>query len=92
MATVPASSKEYLHIAVADGSAGIPGEIAVVSSSAEPAEDDWRDAVWDAGVYKVLIGPTTVLALAAGTYTAWVRLDAPPEKVVRRSGPVRIGV
>ncbi|MFB4265327.1 hypothetical protein [Nonomuraea sp. GTA35] len=92
MATVPASSVEYLHIPVADGSAGIPGEIAVISSCDEPVEADWKDAVWDDGNYKLLIGPGTALPLVAGTYTAWVRLDAPPEKVVRRSGPVRVGV
>ncbi|MFI6496893.1 hypothetical protein [Nonomuraea typhae] len=91
MATVPASSKEYLHIPVEDGSASIPGEIAVISSCAEPADSDWKAATWDNGVYKLLIGPGTALALAAGTYTAWLRLTAAPEKVVRRSGPVRVG-
>lgn len=92
MPTVPTTSTEYLYVPVADGSASIPGEIAVISSCAEPVESDWKDATWDDGSYKLLIGPTTSLALTAGTYTAWVRLDAPPEKVVRRSGPVRIGV
>lgn len=92
MANVPASSKEYLHIPVADGSAGIPGEIAVIPSGVEPVEDDWKDAVWDNGSYKLLIGPAGSLTLTPGTYTAWVRLEAPPEKVVRRSGPVRVGV
>lgn len=91
MATVPASSKEYLHIPVEDGSAGIPGEIAVVAAGVEPVETDWKPASWDNGVYKLLIGPGTSLQLVAGTYTAWVRLDAPPEKVVRRSGPVQVG-
>ena len=91
MATIPAGSTEYLYIPVTDGSAGIPGEIAVIASCAEPVESDWKDAAWDAGSYKLLIGPGGALTLAQGTYTAWIRLDAPPEIVVRRSGPVRVG-
>lgn len=91
MATVPASSVEYLHIPVSGGSSAIVGEIAVVDSCDEPSESDWQAATWDDGVYKVLIGPTTSLALVAGTYTAWIRLTASPEMVVRRSGPVRVG-
>lgn len=92
MAFVPASSTEYLHIPVEDGSASIPGEIAVIDSCHEPAETDWKPAIWDDGRYKLLVGPDAGFPLAAGTYTAWVRLDAPPEKVVRRSGPVRVGI
>lgn len=91
MASVPASSTEYLHIPVEDGSASISGEIAVIASCSEPVEGDWKDATWDSGSYKVLIGPGSDLPLVAGTYTAWVRLDAPPEKVVRRSGSVQVG-
>jgi len=91
MVIVAASSKEFLHIPVEDGSAVIPGEIAVVGSCAEPAESDWKAATWDGGSYKVLIGPGTALPLAAGVYSAWVRLDAPPETIVRRSGPIRVG-
>lgn len=91
MATIPATSTEYLHVPVADGSGSIPAEIAVIASCAEPAETDWKSAAWDAGAYKLLIGPEGVLALTAGTYTAWIRLTAAPEKVVRRSGPVRVG-
>lgn len=91
-ATVPASSTEYLHIPVTDGSAGIPGEIAVIASCNEPVEADWKSATWDDGSYKLLLGPDGDLTLTAGTYTAWVRLDAAPENVVRRSGPVRVGV
>jgi hypothetical protein len=91
MAYLPASSTEYLHIPVADGSASIPGEIAVIDSCAEPVESDWKAATWDDDSYKVLVGPTTTLPLTAGTYTAWVRLAAPPEKVVRRSGLVQVG-
>ncbi|MFG1683512.1 hypothetical protein ACGFNP_25310 [Nonomuraea sp. NPDC049269] len=91
VATVPASSTEYLHIPVADGSASIAGEIAVIDSCAEPVESDWKAAAWDAGSYKLLIGPGGVLTLTQGTYTAWIRLEAPPESVVRRSGAVRVG-
>jgi hypothetical protein len=90
MAYVPATSIEYLRIPVVDGSGSIPGQIAVVASG-EPTEDDWKTAAWDNGSYKLLIGPGTDLPLTAGVYTAWVRLDAPPEKVVRRSGPIRVG-
>jgi len=91
MATLPVTSTEYLHITVEDGSASIPGEIAVIDSCNEPEEDDWKTATWDSGDYKLLIGPDGDLTLAAGTYTAWVRLDAPPEKVVRRSGSIKVG-
>lgn len=91
MVIIPASSKEYLHIPVTDGSASIGGEIAVIASCAEPVEADWKAAIWDSGSYKVLIGPGTALPLTAGAYTAWVRLAASPEIVVRRSGPVRVG-
>lgn len=90
MAYIPATSTEFLRIPVTDGSASIPGEIAVVAEC-EPDEDDWKTATWDNGSYKILIGPGTDLALTAGTYTAWVRLTAPPEIVVRRSGPIRVG-
>ena len=93
MASVPASSVEYLHIPVADGASDIPGEIAVITSCNEPLETDWKDAIWDSGggSYKVLNGPGTTLPLTSGRYSAWVRLDAPPELVVRRSGPVKVG-
>jgi hypothetical protein len=90
MASIPATSTEYLHIPVTDGSASIPAEIAVVASG-EPVESDWKAAVWDSGTYKLLIGPGTVLPLTEGFYMAWIRLDAPPETVVRRSGSVRVG-
>lgn len=88
---VPASSKEYLHIPVTDGSVSIAGEIAAISTCNEPVEGDWKAATWDSGSYKVLIGPGTGLTLAAGSYVAWVRLTATPEKIVRRSGPFKVG-
>lgn len=91
MANVASTSKEFLHIPVDDGSASIAGEIAVISTCGEPGESDWKAATWDSGSYKLLVGPGTSLPLAAGTYTAWVRLEAAPEKVVRRSGPIRVG-
>jgi hypothetical protein len=91
MAGIAATSKEYLHIPVDDGAADISAEIAVVAGG-EPAEADWLPATWDGdGSYKVLIGPGTALMLTPGVYTAWVRIDAPPEEPVRRSGPILVG-
>lgn len=56
-----------------------------------PQPDEWHTAAWDpsGAVAEVLIGPGGLL-LDAGTWAVWVRVDWPPEHVVRNAGTLQI--
>ncbi|MET7687978.1 hypothetical protein ABZT06_08355 [Streptomyces sp. NPDC005483] len=92
---IPASSTEYLHIPVTlpagvDSSA-TPVRVALVSHRANPADSEWHDAAWSGSDARILIGPGTSLALAAGDYRVWINLDPPgSEDVVRKAGILTI--
>lgn len=87
---VPSISREYLHVPVTGATGSMPVEIAVVARTAEPVDEDWQAALWDGSDAKLLIGPGTDLALAAGFYSVWVRVTAAPELPVLRSGLLQI--
>lgn len=90
--SIPSVSLEYLHVPVGGATAGMPVELAVIDAGAEePEEVDWVPAdVWDGTTAKLLVGPAGTLELADGTYQVWVRVTAPPEKPVVRSGLLEI--
>lgn len=91
MLRIPSTSKQYIGIPVSGANNTMPVEIAIIAATAEePAAGDWKTAVWDGSSAKILIGPGTSLALADGTYRAWVRVTATPEIPVIRSGRLQI--
>lgn len=57
----------------------------------------WHTGNWDStliqGIWynaKCLIGPSSSVNLAAGTYTVWIRVTSSPEVPVRQSGTLII--
>lgn len=92
MLSIPSISLEYIHIPVGGATVSNTVEIAVIDSGVEePAEADWKPAdVWDGSTAKLLVGPAGTIELADGTYQVWVRVTAPPEKPVVRSGLLEI--
>lgn len=92
---IPASSTEYLHVPVTAPAGsdltGMPVQIAVVAHRSNPSDAEWRTADWDDGAARILIGPGTDTALAAGDYKVWVRVDPPGgEDVVRKAGVLSV--
>lgn len=92
---IPASSTEYLHVPVTAPSGtdltGIPVRIAVVAHRADPADDEWQVASWDAGAARLLVGPGSDTVLAAGDYRVWINIDPPgAESVVRKAGVLSV--
>ena len=92
---IPASSTEYLHIPVtlpAGVDSGVtPVRVALVAHRANPSDTEWHDAEWAGTDARILIGPGTPLALAAGDYRVWINLDPPgSEDVVRKAGILTI--
>ncbi|MET8080013.1 hypothetical protein [Streptomyces sp. NPDC005303] len=92
---IPASSTEYLHIPVTlpagVDSGATPVRVALVTHRNNPADDEWHDAAWSGGDVRILVGPGTSLALAAGDYRVWINLDPPgSEDVVRKAGILTI--
>ena len=92
---IPASSTEYLHIPVTlpagVDSGATPVRVALVAHRANPADAEWHDAEWSGSDARILIGPGTSLALAAGDYRVWINLDPPgSEDVVRKAGILTI--
>lgn len=106
MLSIPATSREYVHVPVRAQSAGLPVdvsadtvEMAFQAGSTAPAPGDWRAASWDVDStitparYRAqcLVGPGGTVELAAGVYSVWVRVTDAPEIPVRRAGQLRIG-
>lgn len=93
MASLPASSREYVYAPVGAEALGLPTEIAIVAEDAgEPADSDYRQASWEGGEVRILVGPGGGdIVLAAGVYVVWVRVTAGDEKPVRRSGLLTVG-
>lgn len=88
---IPASSTEYLHVPV-DAPAGVdltaaPVKIAAVAHKNNPSGSEWKTATWVDGEARLLIGPTTELALTRGDYHVWVSVDpAGAESITRKAG------
>ncbi|MGP3914316.1 hypothetical protein [Nonomuraea sp. 10N515B] len=92
MAYMPASSKEMLRVSHDADAAVFPVEIAIILEDAgEPADSDYRAAVWDGTDATLIIGAGTSMVLAPGEYVVWTRVTTPTERPVRRSGVVTVG-
>ena len=92
---IPATSTEYLHVPVTAPAGAdltsMPVKIAVVAHRANPDTDEWQTATWNASTARLLIGPGTDTALAAGDYRVWIHIDPPgAEAIVRQSGILTI--
>lgn len=92
---IPASSTEYLHIPVTAPAGvdltGAPVRIAVVAHRNNPADEEWRPAIWEAGGARILVGPEGEFTLDAGDYNVWINVDPPGgEDIVRRAGTLGI--
>jgi hypothetical protein len=90
---IAVTSSAYILIPV-DGPEGVdltqfPVKVAIIDERAgEPADADWKVGVWiegEAGWLKPKNG------LAAGSYMAWVMVDAGDEQPVEQSGRIRVG-
>lgn len=92
MAYMPASSKEELRVPHNQSATAYPVEIAIVLDDAgEPADSDYHAAAWDGRDAVLLIGAGSDIPLDAGEYAVWTRLDAGPQRPVRRSGTLTVG-
>lgn len=91
-------TKEYVHVGVTltDDGGGLPGTI--TADMAFPVAGQLpqfffacqvvgRGAKYDV---KTLVGPSGQVALPAGTYDVWVRIDDSTELAVRKAGSLLI--
>jgi hypothetical protein len=89
---MPVSSREKVRVPWAAGANAFPVQIAIVLKSAgEPAEADYRPAIWDGDDAVLLVGAGTDLELAVGEYVVWSRITTATERPVRRSGMLTVG-
>jgi len=97
---IPATWTGYVYIPVTAAGVdpatlmGFAVDVAFVSETAEPASGDWKAATFVAD--PATTRPAARLLVTAGDYPAalymaWVRVHAPPEMPVIRSGRVRVG-
>lgn len=99
MLTLSTLTREYVRVSVSATANGSPINpttdvvaMAFVAPTVNPQSGDWQTASWDTnptnGVYtaQCLVGPGGTIALAAGTYTVWVRVTDNPEIPVRVAG------
>jgi hypothetical protein len=90
---IAVTSGAYILIPV-DGPEGIdltqlPVKVAVIDEQAgEPTDDDWQDGSWIEGE-AAWLKPKN--GLPAGSYMAWVTVDAGDEQPVEQSGRIRVG-
>lgn len=91
-ATVSVVSKEYLHGPVT-ASVTLDTQVVEVAFLAAAGKPDgsttWKAAEWEGTTgssrsWRILIGPGTTAALAAGIYSVWVRITDSPEQPVRQ--------
>lgn len=72
--------------------------IAFTEAAAAPVAGDWKTASWETDATtspstyyaRCLVGTGGAAVLAAGTYTAWVKITDNPEMPVIRAGLVRV--
>ncbi|MFI6485167.1 hypothetical protein ACIBH1_45165 [Nonomuraea sp. NPDC050663] len=89
-------SREYVWLYVEGASGAEPVEVAFTVPGVEPAEGQWHDAEWSGrtleGAHaRVRVGPgPDAVALAEGTWQAWVRVTRPDIEPVLPSGLVPI--
>jgi hypothetical protein len=96
---IAASSTEYVKVtAIAKAGSdtvnvAAPPKFAFlpVSSSGNPAAEDWLTGEWAASHARILIGPSGgVVTLAPGEYRVWLSWSAGSEVPVYRSGPLTV--
>jgi hypothetical protein len=89
---MPVSSREELRVPHNQGATAYPVQIAIVLDDAgEPADGDYHAAAWDGQNAVLLIGAGSPVPLDAGEYAVWTRLDADPQRPVRRAGTLTVG-
>jgi hypothetical protein len=97
--TVSSLSREYVRVPVFAKVNGVSVklttatiEMAFKDNNTAPLEADWQNGVWEydkgAGTYyaQCLVGPGGEIALPAGFYEVWIRINLDPELVVRKVG------
>lgn len=67
----------------------------LTTKAALPDVGDWEQASWENGLghkyyIRCLVGPTGDVALAAGTYWVWIKVEDSPETPIRQVGSIRI--
>lgn len=94
MAVIPASSTEYVSVAITTSPAGLDLTATEPSWAFLPATDrgnpeagDWLTGLWDGDTARILVGPDGATTLTRGDWHVWLRVDPPNnELVVRRAG------
>lgn len=89
---LPAMSKEYLHgVVVSNVSLDAqPVEVAILGPAASPdGSTTWYVAEWEGDAattrsWRLLVGPTTTVALTPGVYSVWYRVTDVTETPVRK--------
>lgn len=103
LAEISTSSVEFVRVRVSAIVAGVPVDptgdpvdMAFIDGDTAPAAPDWHEASWetdattDPPTYyaRCLVGDA--VALAAETWTVWVRITDATETPVRRAGLLRV--
>lgn len=95
--TLRRETTEYLRYAVDALLDGVPGDptagtvsFAATRGGATPQAGDWQAGAWETitgpprqYVARVLIGPAGPWTLARGEWQIWIRVQYPPETVIR---------
>lgn len=94
MDPVSSLSKPYIYSFIKGALGTETVEVAMIQA-AKPSSGDWKTAAWGSvtptGAWaRILIGPSTSLALTDGTYQMWVRVTGASEQPVLRAGEIVI--
>lgn len=92
---IPSASTEFLHVPVTAPAGtdltAMPVRIAIVGHRTDPADSEWQDAAWVAGVARLLVGPGSDTVLEPGDYRVWINVDPPgAESIVRKAGVLSV--
>ncbi|WP_423833348.1 hypothetical protein [Streptomyces manipurensis] len=96
---IPASSTEYVSVAITTHPAGVdltgsPPQFQFLPDPqrSNPTLGAWLDGEWDGpGTARILVGPGTDALLTRGDWHVWLRVDPPnDEHVVRRAGTLTV--
>ncbi|MFF4847988.1 hypothetical protein [Streptomyces sp. NPDC001194] len=96
---IPASSLEYVSVAVTTAPAGIDltgtaPQFAFLPAAnrANPSSGQWVNGQWDgSSTARVLVGPDGAATLTRGDWHVWIKIDPPnDELIVRRAGTLTV--
>lgn len=97
MDAISVLSREWVPYFVRGANGGETVEIAFTAPGVNPVSGDWKAAEFAPGsatgkgaVARILLGPGGTVALAEGTYAAWVRITAPVELPVLPAGLIDV--